>query len=255
MNWKIERVSTKKLDYTKWLGEGYSKSEKYSTVVMNHTSYIDIPLMDSIFRTTGVSKAGVKGIPLVGRAAEAIGTIFVERTSKEDRHKTKEALISRQQKILDGEWDTPIGIFPEGTVTNGSALLPFKPGAFISETPVKPVYFLYSGDYFQPTYDSIEIWESLVILWCQFSNKVKVIELPVFNPTEHLFREHKELGASRAEIYAEAVRRSLKEACKEFGKEVTLMNDVEWSDIWDYFKLLFKNDAEVKERMTKQKTE
>ena len=41
--WK-HRIQKVDFDYSKWLGKDYEKTEKYGTVVLNHTSYLDVYL-------------------------------------------------------------------------------------------------------------------------------------------------------------------------------------------------------------------
>ena len=118
---------------------------------------------------------------------------------------------------------TPVGIYPEGTIANGTCLLRFKKGAFISELPIKPVFFKFTGSSINPTYDSIEVWESLILVMSNFYNSCEVTELPVFKPNEYLFKERTDLGKSRSEIYGEAVRRVL----AKVGGDLKLENNAD----------------------------
>ena len=150
------------MDYSEWLGPDYEKDSKFGTIVSNHTTYMDPVIHVMLYSTVMVSKGGVSQVPLIGKAAKGLETIFVYRDSAESKHKTIEDIKKRQEEALADE-HSPVGIYPEGTVTNGKGMIPFKAGAFLSMTPVKPVYFKYTGK-FDSCYCSIEIPESLIIL-------------------------------------------------------------------------------------------
>ena len=69
---------------------------------------------------------------------------------------------------MAGTNNNPLGIFPEGTATNGVNLLPFKKGAFISLTPIKPVIIKFTGPYFSPNYDSVDFLPNIILCFCQW---------------------------------------------------------------------------------------
>ncbi|EMP42579.1 Lysophosphatidylcholine acyltransferase 1 [Chelonia mydas] len=69
-----------------------------------------------------------------------IRPVFVSRSDQDSRRKTVEEIKRRAQS--DGKWPQ-IMIFPEGTCTNRSCLITFKPGAFIPGVPVQPVVLRY----------------------------------------------------------------------------------------------------------------
>ena len=99
-------------------------------------------------------------------------------------------------------------IFPEGSTSNGTSILPFKRGAFHSLLPVKPVSVKY------PTYNTVfpanEVMQDHIVMILGSCNLlptfVKVTLYPVFEPTEYLWRQHADKGQSKWEIYAWAVR-------------------------------------------------
>ncbi|KAI5082130.1 hypothetical protein GOP47_0001873 [Adiantum capillus-veneris] len=61
-------------------------------------------------------------------------------------------------------------LFPEGTTTNGFYILPFKTGAFLAGTLVRPVILKYSYKRFSPAWDSISGVRHFILLLCQFIN-------------------------------------------------------------------------------------
>jgi 1-acyl-sn-glycerol-3-phosphate acyltransferase len=107
-------------------------------VVCNHVSWLDIAAIHAVIpQARFVSKADVKGWPLIGRLVSGAGTLFIEREKKRDAlrvvHQMAEALQAG---------DT-VAVFPEGTTGDGRTLLPFHANllqaAVATATPVQPV--------------------------------------------------------------------------------------------------------------------
>jgi 1-acyl-sn-glycerol-3-phosphate acyltransferase len=97
-------------------------------VVANHRSAIDIGVLLATLGGTMVSRADLAGWPLVGRAARAVGTVFVDRKNAE----SGAATIRTIQKHLEA--GKTIAIFPEGTTFDGDEVRPFFAGGFIAAT-------------------------------------------------------------------------------------------------------------------------
>lgn len=110
-------------------------------VVTNHRSAIDIGVVLALFGGTMVSRADLASWPVVGAAARAVGTVFVDRSSA----KSGAATIRTIQKHLE-EGQT-INLFPEGTTFDGDEVRRFHGGAFVSavraESEVLPVGIAY----------------------------------------------------------------------------------------------------------------
>jgi 1-acyl-sn-glycerol-3-phosphate acyltransferase len=93
-------------------------------LVANHRSYADVLFVESPLPVVFLSKVEVRSWPLVGWAARALDTVFVDRKNKDNRRAAREALRDR---MLHGE--CPV-VFPEGTTT-AEGLLPLHPGMFV----------------------------------------------------------------------------------------------------------------------------
>lgn len=90
--------------------------------VANHVSWIDIWALKQLHPMQFIAKAEIRDWPVIGWLAHQVGTLFIERTR---RHDTGRMVKVAEQALLRGEC---LCFFPEGTTTDGSRLLAFKPG-------------------------------------------------------------------------------------------------------------------------------
>ncbi|HEY4039845.1 MAG TPA: lysophospholipid acyltransferase family protein [Burkholderiaceae bacterium] len=115
-------------------GEGGSLG---SLLLINHTSWLDVFSIAAVVPARFVSKAEIGRWPLAGWLAIAVGTLFVERGKRHAVMRTNQAVSDR---LRSGQL---IGVFPEGTTTDGSRLLPFHANlvqpAIDLEAPIRPV--------------------------------------------------------------------------------------------------------------------
>jgi 1-acyl-sn-glycerol-3-phosphate acyltransferase len=127
-------------------------------LVANHLSYLDPVVVGSRLGCFALAKREVSGWPVIGSAARQLGGIFVDR---DDVHSRAAALLGAIRVLRGG---APVLNFPEGTTTDGRALLPFAPGIFgaaqIVGVPVVPIALSYGtpnaawvgGETFLPHY-------------------------------------------------------------------------------------------------------
>lgn len=115
--------------------------DKGAMVVSNHVSWLDIYVIDAWRPTPFVAKSEIAGWPVVGRLAKAIGTVFIRRERRGDAKRIVESLSGVLQN------DGLICLFPEGTTTDGRAVLPFHANilqaAVSANAPVQPICMLY----------------------------------------------------------------------------------------------------------------
>ena len=71
-------IVKKEIDYSEYLGNGYKKSEEYGTIVCNHSTPLDTTILGHLYNCKMVSKAGLKSVPIIGRGAELLETVFVD---------------------------------------------------------------------------------------------------------------------------------------------------------------------------------
>jgi len=89
-------------------------------LVSNHLSYLDILVLASVAPCIFVSKQEVRGWPVFGWLARCAGTIFVNRQSRSDVARVSQEIT---QTLHCG---AVVTLFPEGTSSNGSSVLPFR---------------------------------------------------------------------------------------------------------------------------------
>jgi 1-acyl-sn-glycerol-3-phosphate acyltransferase len=95
-------------------------------VVANHRSTADVLLLLHTFGGRMVSRADLAGWPLVGAAARAVGTLFVDRANA-----SSGAVLVRTLRSRLTAGDTVI-VFPEGTTFPDDDVRPFHAGAFVA---------------------------------------------------------------------------------------------------------------------------
>ncbi|MGA7274424.1 MAG: lysophospholipid acyltransferase family protein [Candidatus Udaeobacter sp.] len=89
-------------------------------LVSTHLSYLDVLVLSSIRPCVFVAKREVVGWPFFGWLARAAGTIFVDR---EQRLSSPAVVDLVRDAIARG---SIVVLFPEGTSSDGSTVLPFK---------------------------------------------------------------------------------------------------------------------------------
>jgi 1-acyl-sn-glycerol-3-phosphate acyltransferase len=89
-------------------------------LVCNHLSYLDVIVLSSIWPCVFVAKRDVAAWPLFGWLARAAGTIFVDR----ERRLTSADVVDLVRETVAG--GSLLVLFPEGTSSDGSTVLPFK---------------------------------------------------------------------------------------------------------------------------------
>ena len=93
-------------------------------IVANHVSYLDIFVHASLFGVRFAPKIEMKRWPLVGVMTALSNPVWIDRgnrrRSADSEREMREALLG----------DVPLLVYPEGTNSDGTALLPFKSTVF-----------------------------------------------------------------------------------------------------------------------------
>lgn len=113
-------------------------------LVANHVSWLDIYVINALAPAAFVCKADVRGWPFIGWLCERTETVFMPRNS---RSAAKQAGESVALRLRQG-WR--VAVFPEGTTSDGSGLLPFHgallQGAIEADCPVQPLALRYTDE-------------------------------------------------------------------------------------------------------------
>jgi 1-acyl-sn-glycerol-3-phosphate acyltransferase len=91
----------------------------HGLVVANHLSYLDIVILSAATPCFFVAKMEIGAWPFFGKAARSGGTIFLDRASLASANSVAKQITQRLQMPV------PVLLFPEGTSTDGSQVLPF----------------------------------------------------------------------------------------------------------------------------------
>jgi len=118
-----------------------ARLDRGALVVANHISWIDIYVINAWRPTPFVSKAEIRQWPVVGWLAQQLDTVFIQREKRSD---AKRIMHELSERLSAGEL---MCVFPEGTTSNGLALLPFHANMFQAAVsagvPVQPVCLMY----------------------------------------------------------------------------------------------------------------
>jgi 1-acyl-sn-glycerol-3-phosphate acyltransferase len=111
-------------------------------LVSNHQGYLDILCLNVLCPSTFVAKAEIRSWPLFGLFCEWSGTIFLDRKHRTGLRGPLERvveLLRRRERVV---------IFPEGTDSDGTTVLPFHSSFFEAaiqaQCPVVPLAIRYA---------------------------------------------------------------------------------------------------------------
>ena len=102
---------------------GHPYTDDQTIYISNHLSYLDIPVIGSTLKASFVAKEDLAGWPVFGFLSKLQQTAFISRARK-DAKKEKHAL---DNMLNEGK---SLILFPEGTSSDGSTVLPFKSSLF-----------------------------------------------------------------------------------------------------------------------------
>lgn len=94
-------------------GQQLARGESGCLMVANHVSWLDIFVLNAIHPSSFIAKSEVRDWPIFGWLSRRIGTIFIERAMRQDASR-----ISQHVSLLLKQ-GACIGLFPEGTTTDG----------------------------------------------------------------------------------------------------------------------------------------
>ena len=112
-------------------------------MVSNHLGYLDVIVIATQAPLVFVSKSDVVHWPVIGLLLKSAGTILADRTRRSSAAETSAEILRAMDSGL------PVVFFPEGTSSDGSGVLPFKPAllqiALDTRKPITPAAISYSA--------------------------------------------------------------------------------------------------------------
>ena len=111
--------------------------------VANHVSWADIPVLGARIRAAFIAKSEVGGWGAVGWLATLARTVYVERANRAGAGAQRDAIADR---LARGD---SLILFPEGTNSDGTRVLPFKTSLFAvtdghDDVLIQPVTLAYT---------------------------------------------------------------------------------------------------------------
>jgi len=106
--------------------------------------------------------------------------------NREDANERRGAANRLVDRVRSPEDFPQVFIYPEGTTTNRSCLVQYKPGAFRCRKPVQPVLIRFPNhfDCITWTWDSPSLGKTIFYTICQLYNRMEVEFLPIYHPSE-----------------------------------------------------------------------
>ena len=177
--------------------------------VANHLSWLDIPILGGATRSAFIAQDGIAKWPVVGWLAKLNNTIFVSRA---DRIGVQRQVEQVRTALAEHQ---PVTIFPEGTTTDGTSLLPFKPSLFAVLAPpprgirVQPILLDFYGRGWETAWLGEETaphnaWR---VLCRRRIIPVRLLFLDPFDPAH--CNDRKEIAATAREAIRHALSASL----------------------------------------------
>jgi len=176
---------------------------------------LDVPILCWALFPSFVAKESVQRVPIFGRLAQVMQCTFVSHGSStttatattnshhQDTSSSSSSLSATDQLIqrirqhpttanIGTTMNTgtkqqsfvspPLIVFPEGTTTNGSYLIPFKSGVFAAQIKVQPILLHYHWTKFNPAWETIGMTPHLIHLLAQPTHRCTMTILPPIDP-------------------------------------------------------------------------
>jgi len=89
-------------------------------LAVNHTSWLDIPILSAVLPVSFVAKQEVNSWPFFGSLARLQRSIFIDRERRSTTGYFRDVM---QERLGNGDI---LVLFPEGTSSDGNRILPFK---------------------------------------------------------------------------------------------------------------------------------
>lgn len=184
--------------------------------ISNHVSWLDILAMAGASGTAFVAKWELSQVPVIGWLCSLNRTVFVKR---EHRMGVAEQINALKEALQDN-WS--VTVFPEGTVTDGHSLLPFKSSMIsVLEPPppgvmVQPAVVDYGVNSEEIAWVGEEsgLHNAMRVMARKGTFKLRIIYLEPFSPDE--FRGRKAIAAKAREEIEEQLVTNLGKPLRDY---------------------------------------
>lgn len=110
--------------------------------ISNHVSYIDIPVLGAILKTTFIAKDDIRNWPVLGQISSLVKPLFIVRKVSKSKENADiiENHINKHHSVI---------MFPEGSTSEGRTLIPFNSSFFgitykVEDLTIQPVLLKYT---------------------------------------------------------------------------------------------------------------
>ncbi len=188
--------------------------------IANHISWVDILSMAGASGTAFVAKQELSEVPVIGWLCGLNRTVFVKR---ENRLGVAEQINALKEALADN-WS--VTVFPEGTVTDGHSLLPFKSSMIsVLEPPppgvmVQPVVLDYGENSEEIAWVGEEsgLHNAMRVMARKGSFPLRLHYLEPFSPAD--YRGRKAIAAKAREEIEEQLVANLGKPLRDFAHVV-----------------------------------
>jgi 1-acyl-sn-glycerol-3-phosphate acyltransferase len=235
-----------------------AKEKPVSMIVCNHIGFLEIlALIASPLHPSFVAKEEIRG-SIMGPLTKGLQSLFVQRASQDNKDAVLQQIIARQAQIADQNKPfQPLCLFAEGSTTNGSALMPFKRGAFTAMRPVTPCYIKMGDSLVNPCYDVLDFPVLAVLMLASFSYYTTTLHImPTFVPNDFMLKKfaHKIKGDAVEpwQIYAWAVRDAMAAASGLAVSELSMHKKIEYEDFMNGRSNFVRHEGVIYNSLTQQ---
>ncbi|MFL6580966.1 MAG: lysophospholipid acyltransferase family protein [Burkholderiales bacterium] len=176
-----------------------------AVLVANHVSWLDIPVIHSVWQVRFVAKAEVRRWPVIGWMSARAGTLFVERGKSRHAARINQTI---HDAISRGDG---IGIFPEGSTTDGTELMRFHASllqpAVVHGALVYPVALRYRDENGDVNVDASYVGDTTLAesLRMILAQRFIVAEMMFLPPVDAGNKSRRELAAQMQSAIAAAL--------------------------------------------------
>jgi 1-acyl-sn-glycerol-3-phosphate acyltransferase len=186
---------------------GSVQTDRPLMLVSNHVSWLDIFAIDAVMPVRFVAKSEVRAWPLLGWLSARSGTLFIDRTRRRDVTRINAEV---GQALESG---AVFAVFPEGTTSDGSTVLPFY-GALLApaiavNAAVQPVairYTRYDGSLcIEAAFDGDKtFWDTVRAITSQ---RAIYVDLSFLDTVPHAARHRRHLAVELRRSIARTLER------------------------------------------------